>query len=497
MKNSNEIILSLEKYARLTPDKTAFAEAGGASVTWRELFDRTLGIAGALPPERDGRPVAVFAGRDVYTVCAIFGCIAAGRWYTLIDSELPDERIASMLDVCRPDAVISHARAVPGDAVDIAVIDPAADLAPADPECLPERAPELPMFGIFTSGSTGTPKLVVKSRRAMTSFISAYVDAFGFSPNEVFGNQIPFYFDASTKDLFATVFLGATCVLIPQKYFSFPVNLISILNEYRVGTIVWVPSALSIAARFNVFAAGMPEYLRNVLFVGEKMPVKYLKIWQKALPGARFVNLYGSTEVAGNSCYYTVPDDIPDDFTLPVGKPFPGTRVFIVDPETGMESESGEICVAGDGLAEGYFGDPEKTASVFRTVTLGDFTGRVYFSGDAGKILPDGNIVCVSRKDSQIKHMGHRIELGDIETAALSLPAVTGACCLYDAEREKIVLFFSADSDETQSVRRGLASLLPKYMIPHVFRYLPALPRNRNGKLDRARLRDEMKGTAK
>ncbi|MBO7376193.1 MAG: D-alanine--poly(phosphoribitol) ligase, partial [Clostridia bacterium] len=134
---------------------------------------------------------------------------------------------------------------------------------------------------------------------------------------------------------------------------------------------------------------------------------------------------------------------------------------------------------------------PEKTASVFRDCEIGGFSGRVYFSGDFGRRNPDGTLVCVSRKDSQIKHMGHRIELGEIEAAAVALPYVRECCCVYNPSSEKIILVFSCDAgpDRQKQLRSDLSRVLPKYMIPHVFRELPELPHNRNGKIDRAALK--------
>ena len=512
----NIFIESIFKAAETTPRKAAFSEFGGASHSWREFTETVSRIALTIrsaDPEgvASDRPLALLTDRGVLSAEAIFGAMAAGRWYTAVDSCLPPERIAAMVKICSPSAVVcaseqlsssgfSQLRGIIGAACPETVfIDLAADSTAGCGTVTGEyihRSDTAPMFGIFTSGSTGVPKLVVKSRRAMGSFITEYCRTFGFTSDEVFGNQIPFYFDASTKDLFATALLGASCVIIPQSVFSFPVNLVKVLNDCRVTTIVWVPSALSSAARFNVFSVSRPEYLKNVLFVGEKMPVKYLNVWRNALPGTRFVNLYGSTEVAGNSCYFTVSRDFGDGDILPVGMPFDGTQIVLIDPETGLPSDEGEICVSGPGLADGYYGEPEKTAAAFRELDIPScgIRGRFYFSGDFGRYNGRGELECVSRRDSQIKHMGHRIELGDIESAALSSPAVSEAVCVYNQDEEKIYLFFSpaAGADPSaapKELRRELLSKLPRYMIPHNITVMAELPRNRNGKADRAALK--------
>ncbi len=493
------------------PDAPAFIDASdGKITTWKALNNRMIAVAKELDLRNPDklRPIALLVDRKPDSVAAMLGVISMSCWYVPIDAELSPERISILLSVCEPELIIDCAGS--SFETDICPIIHIRDLTVMDfPICeYPEefyghRLTNIPMFGIFTSGSTGIPKLVVKNFDAMWSFTEVYCKTFGFTDKEIFGNQIPFYFDASTKDIYSTIYLGATCVIIPQQTFSFPVNLVKILNDYRVSTIVWVPSALGIAAKFNVFSASVPEYLKNVLFVGERMPVKYLNLWIDSLPGCRFVNLYGSTEVAGNSCYYVIDRRFDGADILPIGKAFEGTEVFLIDPETGLEGDEGEIAVAGPGLAEMYYRDFEKTQAAFRLITLPEyksvtgygchekFCGTAYFSGDFGRRNENGELVCISRRDSQIKHMGHRIELGEIESAASALPCVDEACCFYDAEKEKIILYFSSPADSGSEVRRALAAVLPKYELPHKYIWSEALPHNRNGKIDRAALKQK------
>ncbi|MCQ2354241.1 MAG: AMP-binding protein [Clostridia bacterium] len=498
---NNIILEKLEKAAAEHPEKIAFKEYGGSFLTFAELRDKAYAVANALrdtfPDGLGDAPVAVMAHRDPMTVAGMLGVIAAGGWYVPVDAELPPERLRLLLGVCRPSAVVTcSAEDSPENEAEISALGVpvirSARLAGVSDFIPAIREENQPMFGIFTSGSTGIPKLVVKSRLAMMSFIKVYCEQFGFGENEIFGNQIPFYFDASTKDIFSTVYLGATTVIIPQKCFSFPVDLVKILNEEKVTTIMWVPSALSIAARFNVFAAAKPGFLKNVLFVGEQMPIKYINIWREALPQVRYVNLYGSTEVAGNSCFYVLDRDFDPAGILPIGHPFSNTEVFLLDPETGLPAQEGELCISGDGLAAGYYNDPDKTAAAFRTTDFPDHQRRIYHSGDFGKLNEYGEFVCISRRDAQIKHMGHRIELGEIEAAANSLPYIREACCFYSHAEEKILLCYAAAEDVKKQLRSDLGRLLPKYMIPHKYFLYDTLPHNRNGKIDRAGLRAEV-----
>ena len=480
----------LRHWAEVQPDKVVFKEAGKEGVTYKEFYRQVCNIASGLLRLFAGKmpeaPIAVAVDRDVRSLASMFGVCAAGGWYVPMDCGLPADRAELLLSVCAPAALLYPSENDPFPHTDVQKLF-ANTAEDCDGREFPLREETLPMFGIFTSGSTGVPKLVVKDGRGIRKFIEDYCSTFAFASEEVFGNQIPFYFDASTKDIFAAVYLGATCVILPQKAVFIPVHLIQMLNDEKVSTFVCVPSVMSVAARFEAFSAMKPATLNNVLFVGERMPVRHLNYWRAELPRVRFVNLYGSTEVAGNSCFYVVDREFGDDEILPNGRPFNTARIFLLD-SNGAEAEEGEICVAGDGLAVGYYNDQEKTDAVFRKERLAAYTGRIYHSGDYGRVNARGEYICVARKDAQIKHMGHRIELGDIEVCASALDYVAECCCLYAAVAEKIILFCACSEENRKRLRKDLSAKLPKYMLPHDYVCFSELPHNRNGKLDRAGL---------
>jgi len=491
--NRNNWLQLLQHWAEVQPDKVAFKEAGKEGLTYRGFYQQVCSVANTLLNFFGGQmpeaPVAVTVDRDVQSLVALFGVCAAGGWYVPMDSALPADRAELLLSVCSP-AVLLYATEkdpFPQSAVPKLWIETKEDF---DRSEFPERKETLPMFGIFTSGSTGIPKLVVKDGRGIRKFIETYCSTFALTSEEVFGNQIPFYFDASTKDIFATVYLGATTVILPQQVFSFPLQLVQMLNDESVSTFVCVPSVLSVTARFDVFSAVTPTTLNNVLFVGERMPIRPLNYWRTALPKTRFVNLYGSTEVAGNSCFYVIDREFSEEEVLPIGHAFETAQLFLLDAE-GVPAKEGEICVAGDGLALGYYKEEEKTNAVFKEVRIEGFEGRIYHSGDYGRINEYGEYICIARKDAQIKHMGHRIELGDIEVCASALDYVGECCCLYAADAEKIVLFCACTEENRKRLRKDLAGKLPKYMLPHDYVCFTELPHNRNGKIDRAGLLQE------
>lgn len=490
---NNRWLNRLQHWAEVSPDKLVFKEAGKSGLTYGQFYRQVCNVAAGLLQHFQGTmpeaPIAVAVDREVSSLVALFGVCAAGGWYVPVDNALPADRARLLLSVCTPAVLLYTAEKEPFPEADVPklFIDTSKD---CDMHEIPAREETLPLFGIFTSGSTGIPKLVVKDGRGIRKFIENYCSTFAFSSEEIFGNQIPFYFDASTKDIFSTIYLGATTVILPQNVLSFPLQLVQMLKEERISTFVCVPSIMTIAANFDVFSAVMPEALKNVLFVGERMPMRPLNYWRTSLPQVRFVNLYGSTEVAGNSCFYVVDRDFSEDEVLPVGHAFDTAQLFLLD-ENGVPASEGEICVAGDGLALGYYKDKEKTSAAFQEVSFASFSGRIYHSGDYGRINEHGEYICIARKDAQIKHMGHRIELGDIEVCALALEYVTECCCLYASSAEKIILFCACGAEYKRGLRKDLSKKLPKYMLPHDYVCMPELPHNRNGKLDRAGLLQE------
>ena len=244
--------------------------------------------------------------------------------------------------------------------------------------------------------------------------------------------------------------------------------------------------------RMNAFRKHFPETLEKVFFVGEVFPSKMLRAWVEALPHIRYVNLYGSSEIAGICSWFEIDNsDIPE--ILPLGKPLPNCEVFLAD-EGNIISEcgiTGELCVAGDSLAIGYFNDPIKTSERFvEMITPSGEKKRVFRTGDLARY--DGGMLCfVSRSDYQIKYLGKRIELGEIEAAADKLGEIRRCCCLFDKDANVIRLFCELEPGSPLSgkdIRDLLKPLLSDYMLPHKVIVLDNIPLNANGKINRTLL---------
>ena len=487
----------LEKSAGNHPDKIAFSDAD-KEITFSQLLEDAKRLATALSQiiKGENRPVAVLIGRNIESVVCFMGIAYSRNFYIPIDVSQPAQRIDTIMNQMRPCAVISIGnRTEDMQKLTIPILE-YAELLNQEPDerllsgirgrCLDTD----PLYAICTSGSTGIPKGVLISHRSVRDFIPIFTETFGFTEEDVFGNQAPFDFDVSVKDIYSTLYCGATMHIIPKACFSMPKLLVNELNQREISTVIWAVSALCILSRVNAFQLLVPHSLKKILFSGEVMPVKMLNIWRKYLPNAMYVNLYGPTEITCNCMYYIIDRDFSDEEMLPLGIPFPNEGVYVLNEknepiETG---DTGEICVTGTCLALGYYRDLERTKQVFVQNPNNDaYPERMYRTGDLARLSEDGNYYFVARKDFQIKRMGHRIELEEIEAAMITLPGVTGACCTFDAEDETLTGFYTGEPGK-EKVFTLLLKKIPKYMIPVPLVQLESFPLNKNGKIDRKAL---------
>ena len=494
------VIDYLEQSAARCPDKTAFADRD-RSITYGELLETVRRIASGLIGRGTGenQPVAVLVDRNVESIISFLGVAMSRNFYVPVDASQPVQRVQTIFGQMEPAAVIAAAP-VPEELEGLIRMPlysfeelSREEIRREELQAVRQRCMNTdPLFAICTSGSTGVPKGVVKAHLSVLSFIPVFAQTFGFTEDEVFGNQSPFDFDVSAKDIYSTLYLGASMYIIPKVCFTMPKLLISTMEEQRITTIVWAVSALCIVAGVNAFKKKIPPYLKKVLFSGEVMPVKMLNIWRSWYPEALFVNLYGPTESTGNCLYYVIDREFGLTEKLPLGKPFANEDVLFLNEQNRpiQPGETGEICILGSCLALGYYRNPEKTAASFVQNPLNDrYPERMYRTGDIAELSSDGQYYFAARKDFQIKHMGHRIELEEIETYLNAADGVVRASCLFDTDKNKIVCCYMGEADQV-SIINQLKKDLPKYMIPNIFIQLEALPVNKNGKIDRQGIRE-------
>lgn len=494
------ILEYLEKTVKEVPDKTAYTD-GKHGLTFAEVFRYSRAIGSYLSREGFYRePVVIYMKKSPEAVAAFYGAVYGRCFYVPFDEEMPEYRVSLILETLKPRLMICDAYTEKklikiGFSGRTLRFEDAVKTEVRDEKLAEIREASMdtdPIYIVFTSGSTGVPKGVAACHRSVLDYVENLSKVLGFNRETVFGNQSPLYFDACLKELYPTMMFGATTYLVPKSLFMFPVKLVEYLNENHINTVCWVVSALTMISSMGTFDKVVPKYLHTVAFGSEVFPIKQFNLWRHALPKAQFTNLYGPTECTGMSCYYRVNREFGPDDVIPIGRPFKNTEILLLNDEDqpAGEGETGEICIRGTCVTLGYYRNPEKTKEVFVQNPLNDcYPELIYRTGDIGRYNEFGELVFVSRKDHQIKHMGHRIELGEIEVHVNQMAGIRMSCCVYDKEREKIVLFYVGDA-EGKDIIKALKEKLPRYMIPNLVEKIEEMPFTANGKLNRMELKN-------
>lgn len=501
----NSVVQWLEKTAKDFPNQIAFVDENHV-YTWMEFRKMVLSIADNIQrslPERK-QPIAVYMEKSAAMVAVFMGIVYSGNFYSPIAVDMPKTRIEKILRTLQPEMLITT-RELKDNLIqeksnkcireNVLYFDDITDeiveeeQAKSYMDCILDT--DL-LYVLFTSGSTGNPKGVSITHRSVIDYIDWVTEEFAITEKDSFGNQAPFHFDNSILDIYSALKTGAAVYIIPSKLFSQPVKLLRYLETHKITTIFWVPSAMIMVSALKALRnVDLSKTIKRILFAGEVMPNKHLNIWRKYLPNVLYANLYGPTEITDVCAYYIVDRTFEDEEPLPIGRPMRNTEILVLDEQDRLITEPnqiGELCVRGSSLAVGYYNNFEKTAMAFVQNPLQRaYEEKIYRSGDLVKYNDRHELVYISRKDFQIKHLGHRIELGEIENAVMSLEEISMCCCLYDDKRSSIVLFLEQDISR-KDVNQHLRNLLPDYMLPGKVVYVGRLPLNANGKIDRVTL---------
>ena len=490
-------------------DKCAIC-SGDEQITYSGLKSFAMSIATGILKRTDSTgksaTVAIAMNKSPKCLAVMLGIMYSGNPYTVLDIKSPIERIEKILDTLDSNIIIADSKGAKalGKSKDIK-----AEILDVDEligvESDHERIEQIkrnivdtdPAYILFTSGSTGVPKGTVVGHSSVVAYSRAVASTFSLDQETVFGSQTPFYFSMSVLDIFVTLYLGATLVIIPKMLFSFPIRLFDYMKEQCVNTIYWVPTAMELVADRGLFNSYDATFLKNVLFAGEPLPSKYLNIWKDALPKALFANLYGPTEVTDTCTYYICQEKMDISKSIPIGCHFDNCDVFLLDEsnrkiEPGSEG-MGEICVRGPFLAYGYYNNPEQTAKAFvQNPVNPHYPEMIYRTGDLGMWMDDENLIYAGRKDNQIKHLGYRIELGEIENVVAAIEQMDIAVAIYEESVDEIVLCYNGSADE-QDVLAEANKLLPSYMRPSRVVRFDAFQINSNGKIDRKKMKETIK----
>lgn len=459
---------------------------------------------------RSGNVVAIGGDKHLDSYVAILAALKVGAAYCALDPENPPERLRKILSRCLPRLVVA------GDALRRkldGLLDPSACVVvDGDPGALLRRSVGLPddelpeseavtgsapAYIMFTSGSTGFPKGAVISHTSVLNFIDWARECYGFAPSDVLTNLNPLHFDNSVFDFYFSLFHGACLAVFPRDVFAQGDRLLRRVDELGCTSWYSVPSLLIYLDNMRLLHEARFRTLRQIVFAGEGFPKARLKTLFERF-GSRITihNGYGPTETTCLCSDYVISERDFQDLAgfPPLGRLMPNVTGLILDEEgkPSAEGQVGELCLLGPQVGLGYYNDPERTAASFvRNPLNSAYDEIMYRSGDLVRKGPDGLLYFMGRRDYQIKHMGYRIELEEIETSLARLPYVRRAAALYGARKgiNHIVAVLSCDgSVQGADVRRDLRQVLPAYMIPTVVEFLTELPSNENGKVDRPRL---------
>lgn len=494
----NNVLDYLNDTVLKKPDKIAFSD-GTDSLSFLEVYSQSRAV-GTWLYKKDiyKKPVVVFMNKHPKTVTAFLGVITGGCFYIPVDLEMPAMRIELIIQNVDAKVMIcdnntAAAAAELNFSGEIVLYDELCETTVEDEPLkqIHDKALDTDLiYVVFTSGSTGIPKGVTGCHRSAIDYTEQLSEILRFGEDTIFGNQAPLYFDACMKEIYPTLKFGATTYLIPRNLFLFPVKLVEFLNQYQINTLCWVVSALTMISAFGAFENIVPEYLRTVAFVGEVFPVRQFNRWKKALPEVDYVNLYGPTEGTGVCCYYRVDREFAAGEVLPVGRSFKNTEILLLNDrdERAADGEEGEICIRGTCLSHGYYNDRERTKKAFVQNPLNQmYPEMIYRTGDIGRYNDRGELVFVSRKDFQIKHMGHRIELEEIEVYVNAIEDVDMAGCIFDNKKKKIMLYYVGKISE-KDLTITIKNKVPRYMVPNAVYKIEGMPFTPNGKVDRKAL---------
>jgi len=492
----NLIELFEESY-RKCPDKVAVIE-GQKSITFGELAKKAKSFASYIMKNvsSQNRPIAVFLPKCIETVYINLGITYSGNAYMNLDVKTPITRIKNIIDLIEPQIVVTNSKFIqtlmPAISENLIVIniDEIPEATDYDFRAISNIIDTDPYCIINTSGSTGTPKGVVLNHRSFFDFIARSLEAFDIDENEIIGSLSPVVFDIYVLELCLLMAKTSTIVLIPDGLSAFPASILNILKDQKTTFLFWVPTIMVNIANMNLLSKIQLDRLKTVWFAGEVFPTKQFNVWRKNLPHVTFANLYGPIEITLDCVYYIVERELRDEEPIPIGYAYRNTDILILDGDklvTDVEVD-GELCVRGSSLAMGYYNNPEKTAASFVQNPLNhSYPEIIYRTGDICCVNELGEIVFKGRKDSLIKHMGYRTDLGEIEHVIInSLKLVKNGCVVYNYAAKEITLIYETDEEISPAdFRKLIGTELPKYMIPTVFIREEELKRNTNGKIDR------------
>ncbi len=481
------IIELFEEQVKKTPNNIAVVYEN-TKLTYHELNQKANQLGHSLRENHNVKAdtiIPIMLGRSEWMIITIFGVLKAGGAYLPIDPEYPQERVAFMLNDSSANLLLTdkennqsgkkYGLDLGIEVIDVQELQYSNNVKNLEIVTKPNNL----FYVIYTSGSTGKPKGVLIENRSAINIIYYGAEILNMSQESKVLQFASFAFDASIAEIFITLLFGATLITASKDKMLKDIN--GLVQKENINIVDIPPSLLNSIENI--------ENLKTIITGGESAKVEDALKYSKT---ARYINAYGPTESSITATTYQVNPN-KEYQTIPIGEAINNTKLYILNQENQRVplGVSGELYIAGDGLARGYLNQPELTEKVFIKHSK---LGRIYKTGDLAKYQEDGNIEYLGRVDDQVKIRGFRIELGEIENSILSFKGITEAVVL--AKEQLLIAYVveenNLNSDDSKNIIGGLKahlkSKLPSYMIPSYFIELESLPLTSNGKIDKKAL---------
>lgn len=500
MSNLN-VIDRIKSIAKSFPDRPALY-VDGAVHSYAELMSLANGIQASIQAKgfADSEIIGVLTGDDVFTYASIIAIISNGSAYLPINKKNPCDRNISIISQANTRVVLTSSAHAPLEKVNqslqekVEVIS-TSSINPIEGEMqVAARTEDDLLYLLFTSGSTGLPKGVPIYNKNLNQFLHININSglYDFSHQDRFLQMFELTFDFSIMTVFVPLCVGACCYVVPSGGISY-LNIIKIMQEHEITVAPMVPSVLTYIERY--FDELKFESLRYSIFCGEPLTSKIIQGWRNCIPNAIIQNAYGPTEATVYCMSYDISKASSDDAVqgiLPIGRPFPGMDVVIIDEDkkpVGVGQE-GELCLSGIQVTDQYWNDEGKTKEAF--FKLEDNSDEFFYrTGDRAFLNNVGNYIHCGRIDYQVKIDGHRVELGEIENVVREFTGLSNVAAVvsnHEDAKGSLKLFLTSDESGRDKLVSYMKTKFPPYMIPREIIYLENLPLNQNGKVDRKKL---------
>lgn len=491
------------------PDDSAILFRENEHVTFNELNSMSNKVARYLLDlnVRKNDVIGIFNNKTRESYALMLACLKIGAIYVNLDNTSPFERLKKIIDRCNP-VLLSNDQLSLMDFItsfEIPVLDIVSDefnrrldsYSVMNLDITSLVCSDNPAYIMFTSGSTGFPKGAVMTHQNLINFISWAKQTYQITKGDILTNVNPMYFDNSVFDFYASLFNCASMAPVDAETVKQPAKLVSYIDKIKATIWFSVPSLLVFLITMKALTKSVFKNIRVIIFGGEGFPKPKLKfLFDLYADHIRIVNVYGPTEC---TCICSAYDVNAEDFIdmtnlAPLGNLAPNFDYLILD-DNNNKVKSGELALAGPQVGLGYYNDPERTEKSFvQHPFVKNYLKIIYKTGDIVREDNNGIIRIIGRADNQIKHMGYRIELEEIEAGFNTLEYVNQAGVVYEKFEDglgQIKAFVTIKKNVSiDSIKKDIKKILPPYMLPRIIVILDKLPRNQNGKIDRVTLKN-------